>query len=104
VPFKTNFVARNRIVAGLSDALLVTEAAEKSGSLHTARFALEQGKNVLAVPGSITSPVSVGRNNLLKDGAMPVTSAEGVLHVLNLKPAVKARTIKGANPVERLLD
>jgi DNA processing protein len=103
VPFKTNFVARNRIVAGLCDALLITEAAEKSGSLHTARFALEQGKDVLAVPGNITSPVSVGTNNLLKAGAVPVTSTEDVLHVLNLKPAVKARTIKGANPAEQLL-
>ena len=105
LPFKTNFVARNRIVAGLCDALLITEASEKSGSLHTARFALEQGKDVLAVPGNITSPTSVGTNNLLKSGAAPVTSADDVLHVLNLKPAVKARSIKGANETEqRLID
>jgi DNA processing protein len=58
--FKENFVARNQLVAALSDVLVITEAAEKSGSLHTARFALELGKNVLAIPGNITSRVSVG--------------------------------------------
>jgi DNA processing protein len=103
LPFKTNFVARNRIVAGLCDALLITEAAEKSGSLHTARFALEQGKDVLAVPGNITSPTSVGTNNLIKAGAIPVTSVADVLDALDLKPAIKARTIKGANPSEQLI-
>lgn len=102
-PFKQNFVARNRIVAGLADALLITEAAEKSGSLHTARFALEQGKDVLAAPGDITSPLSVGTNNLLKSGAMPVTSPDDVLHVLNLKPAIKVRKIRGSNPAEQAI-
>lgn len=80
--FKQNFVARNRIVAGLADALLVTEAGEKSGTLHTARFALEQGRDVLAVPGNITSPQSVGTNNLIKTGAVPVTSIDDILYVL----------------------
>ncbi len=104
--FKFNFVARNRIIAGLADAVLITEAAEKSGSLHTARFALEQGKDVLAVPGNITSPTSVGVNNLLKSGATPVTSTEDVLHVLGLEPQAKtARAPKGANEHEQnLLD
>jgi len=83
-PFRSNFVARNRLVAGLSDALLITEAAEKSGSLHTARFALEQGKDVLAVPGNITSAASTGTNNLLKAGAAPVTSCQDVLNILGL--------------------
>lgn len=58
--YRWNFIARNRLVAGLSNALLITEAAEKSGSLHTANFALEQGKEVLVVPGNITSEVSAG--------------------------------------------
>jgi DNA processing protein len=80
--FKQNFVARNRIVAGLADALLITEATEKSGTLHTARFALEQGRDVLAVPGNITSPNSVGTNNLIKSGATPVTHIEDVLFAL----------------------
>lgn len=79
---KQNFVARNRIVAGLADALLITEATQKSGSLHTARFALEQGRDVLAVPGNITSPNSVGTNNLIKSGATPVSSVEDILYIL----------------------
>lgn len=80
--FKQHFVARNRIVAGLSDALLITEATERSGTLHTARFALEQGKDVMVVPGNITSPNSVGCNNLIKSGAIPVCSIEDILHVI----------------------
>lgn len=83
--FKQNFVARNRIVAGLSNAILITEATEQSGTLHTARFALEQGKDVMVVPGNITSPSSAGCNNLIKSGAMPVCSIEDILHVLGAK-------------------
>ncbi|MEJ0073811.1 MAG: DNA-processing protein DprA [Candidatus Saccharibacteria bacterium] len=69
-------------MAGLSDALLITEATQKSGTLHTARFALEQGRDVLAVPGNITSPNSVGTNNLIKSGATPVTSVDDILYTL----------------------
>lgn len=83
--FKPNFVARNRLIAGLAEATLITEAAEKSGSLHTARYALEQGKHVLAVPGNVTSPTSAGTNNLIKAGAIPVTSYLDVLHALGLE-------------------
>jgi len=79
---KQHFIARNRIVAGLSNALLITEATEKSGTLHTARFALEQGRDVLAVPGNITSPNSVGTNNLIRTGATPVTSVDDIMYVL----------------------
>jgi predicted Rossmann fold nucleotide-binding protein DprA/Smf involved in DNA uptake len=72
---KANFIERNRIVSGLCDVLLlITEAAVNSGSLHTARFALEQGKTVMAVPGNINSPTSEGCNNLIKSGAVPVTN------------------------------
>ena len=80
--YKQQFIARNRIVAGLADALLITEASEKSGTLHTARFALEQGRDVLVVPGNITSPNSVGCNNLIRSGAIPVTSVEDVLFAI----------------------
>lgn len=80
--FKQYFIARNRIVAGLAQALLITEATEKSGTLHTARFALEQGREVLAVPGNITSPNSIGTNNLIKSGATPVTSVEDIMYAL----------------------
>ncbi|MBX4197487.1 DNA-processing protein DprA [Candidatus Saccharibacteria bacterium] len=84
--FKANFIARNRIVSALADVLLITEAAVNSGSLHTARFALEQGKTVMAIPGNINSPTSEGCNNLIKSGALPVTSIEDVFFALKINP------------------
>lgn len=84
-PFKTNFVARNRIISALGDALLITEAAVRSGSLHTANFALEQGKTVMAVPGNITSQLSTGTNNLIKTGATPVTELRDILAAMDLQ-------------------
>lgn len=98
-----NFIARNRIASGLSKAVLITEAAEKSGTLHTARFALEQGKDVLAVPGNITSPTSVGTNNLIKTGAIPVTSVEDIFHVLGIKAKAPSLTPHGATPQEQTI-
>src|SRR5581483_6362118 len=83
--YPINFVARNRIIAGLADALLITEAALRSGSLHTARFALEQGKTVMAVPGNITSPISEGCNNLIKSGAIPITDVEDIFFAMKIK-------------------
>jgi DNA processing protein len=80
--------------------VLITEAAEKSGSLHTARFALEQGKTVMAVPGPITSPTSQGTNNLIKQGATPVTSLEDVLFALHLAPSQPKLLIQGDTPEE----
>jgi DNA processing protein len=73
---------RNRIVSGLSDAIIITEAASRSGTLNTAAHALEQGKEVFVVPGNITSPLSSGCNSLLKQGAHPVTCAEDVLEII----------------------
>jgi DNA processing protein len=93
ITYKTNFVARNRIVSGLADALLITEAAEKSGTIHTATFAMEQGIDVLVVPGNITSPTSAGTNNLIKTGAIPVTTVGDILHAIG----IHAKTRKGAN-------
>lgn len=90
-PQKWFFVERNRLVSGLAHALLVTEAAEKSGTLHTANFALDQGREVLAVPGNITSPLSKGTNNLIKTGATPVTSAQDILHTLGITAAHTAK-------------
>jgi DNA processing protein len=81
------FVIRNRIISGLADIVLIPEAVLKSGSLHTARFALEQGKTVMAVPGNINSPASQGSNNLIKSGAVPVTSVDDVLFALKIDPA-----------------
>lgn len=90
---KHDFIARNRIVAGLADVVLITEASEKSGTLHTARFALEQGREVGVVPGNITSPNSVGANNLIKSGAAPVTCVEDVLHLLRADNLAEARYV-----------
>jgi len=98
------FIARNRIVAGLAQALLITEAAEKSGTLHTARFALEQGQDVLAVPGSIFSPNSAGTNNLIRSGAVPVTCAKDVLYALGIDTAVtNTARLRGNNADEQTL-
>jgi DNA processing protein len=83
--YKVNFVARNRIVSGLCDGLLITEAAARSGTLVTANFALEQGKPVMVVPGNITSPMSAACNSLLKVGATPITSVTDILHELGLR-------------------
>ena len=80
--YPNHFLERNRIVSGLSDAVIVVEAASRSGTLNTAAHALEQGREVFAVPGNITSPLSAGCNNLLKQGATPVTSSEDVLQII----------------------
>ena len=105
--FPNNFVARNRIIAGLADALLIVEAAERSGALHTVHFAEEQGVPVLAVPGNITSATSAGTNNLIKKGHTAVTSAADVLAVLNINIAQELSDKKlrhtGDNPQEQLL-
>jgi DNA processing protein len=83
--YKVNFLARNRIVAGLADGVLITEAAARSGTLSTANAALQQGKPVMAVPGNITSAMSVACNNLIKTGATPVTEVGDILHELGLR-------------------
>jgi DNA processing protein len=85
--------------------VLITEAAVNSGSLHTARFALEQGKTVMAVPGNITSLVSEGCNNLIKSGAVPVTTAEDIFFALKINPAKqhRSRAFHGSPEEEKIL-
>ncbi len=78
-PLKQNFPARNRIISGLADAVLVIEAKEKSGSLITADMALEQGKDVYALPGPVTSSLSRGCHELIKQGAGILTSPQELL-------------------------
>ncbi|SKA76418.1 DNA processing protein [Clostridium sp. USBA 49] len=83
-PLSINFPIRNRIISGLSDIVIIVEAGIKSGSLITASMALEQGKDVMAVPGSIFSEQSKGCNKLIRDGAYPVTCIEDVFRILNI--------------------
>ena len=78
-PFPANFPARNRIISGLSDCIAVVEAGKKSGSLITASFALDQGKEIWAVPGRAGDYLSFGTNSLIKDGAHVLTEPEDIL-------------------------
>lgn len=102
---KGNFVARNEIVAALCDVLLVTEAAAKSGTLHTVDFAHAMGREVCAVPGNITSRLSAGTNQLIAAGhAAAITSAADIFRRLDMQRPQQHK-ITGSNPAQqRLLD
>jgi DNA processing protein len=93
-----NFAIRNRIVSGLSDAVIVIEGAEKSGTLLTAGHAAEQGKTVFAIPGQITSPLSAAPLYLLKNGAKIATSVKDILEELNLQLSVDKEKIQRVIP------
>lgn len=99
-PDPGNFPARNRIISGLASAVVVVEAGAKSGALITADFALEQGGDVFAVPGSIFSPMSVGPHRLLAAGAAPVTDAADILESLDLARAVARDAARRELPAE----
>lgn len=75
-PLQYRFLERNRLVSGLADALIVTEASARSGTMNTVMHALEQGRDVYAVPGNITSPMSSGCNTLIEQGATPIIDVE----------------------------
>jgi DNA processing protein len=83
-PDASNFPPRNRIISGLSLAVVVIEAGETSGALITAEFAAEQGREVFAVPGSILAPQSKGTNKLIQQGAQPLLTASDLMQALNL--------------------
>lgn len=95
-PDAGNFPARNRIISGLSLAVLVTEAPETSGALITARFAAEQGRDIFAVPGNATSRASVGANRLIQDGAKLILAAEDALVELNVTNAPQQLELREA--------
>lgn len=85
-PMAWQFPHRNRIVSGMSQGVLVGEAAEKSGALITANIALEQGKELMCIPGLITNPNAKGPNNLIKKGASMVTESQDIMDILNWVP------------------
>ncbi len=105
-PEGVNFPPRNRIISGLSRAVVVVEASEQSGALITATFAAEQGREVFAVPGSIYAPQSKGTNRLVRDGAHPLISFEEILEALDLEKVQEyraARSLLPADPIEARL-
>lgn len=97
-PLGGNFPARNRLISGLALGTLVVEAGERSGALITVQFALEQGRDVFAIPGSILSRASDGPNQLIIDGATPVRTVQNILAQLNLNEAAAQQEIAAIIP------
>ena len=103
-PLPHQFLARNRIVSGLSQAVVVIEAAIRSGTLSTVNHALDQGREVFAVPGNITSPLSAGCNQLIKQGATPVTSSKDILEVIAPElSSLQTKKPLGDTPAEQVI-
>lgn len=99
-PESSNFPPRNRIISGLSLAVVIIEAGETSGALITASFAANQNRDVLSVPGNITSPNSIGTNMLIQSGARPLLKPEDVLEVLNLEQVNTRRMARRTLPAD----
>ena len=97
-PEAKNFPPRNRIISGLSLGVIVVEAGERSGALITTNFALEQDRDVFAVPGNVNSPVSMGPNRLIQQGAKLVTGVDDVLEELNLHMVAEKTAVQLALP------
>jgi DNA processing protein len=98
---RQNFPARNRIISGLSLGTLITEAGEHSGTLHTASFAIEQNRQIYAIPGPIYNPLAKGPNNLLKNGAKAVTESSDILEDFGIE--TKSKINKPENSNEALM-
>ncbi len=98
-PAPLNFPPRNRLISGLAAGVVVVEAGEKSGALITVNFALEQGREVFAVPGPVFSRASVGPHQLIRDGATLVTSAQDVLETLGWHHAASISAISADEPL-----
>lgn len=103
-PEANNFPPRNRVISGLSKAVVIVEAPKRSGALITARFAAEQGRDVFAVPGNIVNPGSAGCNELIQKGAAPLLSTQDVLDQLNLEHLVNSHYQQRLIPTEPLED
>ncbi len=101
-PEGSNFPPRNRIISGLSLAVVIVEASEKSGALITAAFAADQGREVFAVPGYITAPQSRGTNRLIQNGANPLLEPRDVLEALNLNMNIEQRAARTVLPGDAL--
>jgi DNA processing protein len=99
-PESANFPPRNRIISGLSMAVVVVEAGDTSGALITAEFAVEQGRDVFAIPGSIYAPQSKGTNRLLSNGAKTLLTPQDVLQALDLTRNVERREIRKVLPAD----
>lgn len=99
-PLKWEFLKRNRLISGLADTVIVTEAAAKSGSMSTVMHALQQGRDVFVVPGNITSPMSAGCNKLIEQGAQPIVDIEAFLEQIaptktkSEQPLLLAQTVE----------
>lgn len=103
-PAPWRFPARNRIIAGFCEAVVVVEARERSGALITADFALDEGREVFAVPGEITASLSVGTNALLKLGATPLTSVQDVLDALGIERPEGASSVDVSPEAAQVLE
>ncbi len=101
-PEGVNFPPRNRIISGLSMAVAIIEAGERSGALITASFAADQGRDVFALPGSIFSPQSAGTNRLIDTGAFPLLSIQSILDVLNLALVHEKQTASRVLPANEI--
>ena len=99
-PDASNFPPRNRIISGLSLAVVVIEAGETSGALITAEFAAEQGREIFAVPGSILAPQSKGTNKLIQKGALPLLSINDLMQALNLTRVGDQKTARKNIPAD----
>ncbi len=99
-PEARNFPPRNRIISGLSRAVIVVEAGTRSGALITAKFAAEQGRDVLAVPGNILHAGSVGCNELIREGATPLLTVDDVLERLDIERQQAQRSVRQSVPAE----
>ena len=93
-PLAFNFPRRNRIISGISERLIIIEASDKSGSLITVDFALELGRDIMAIPGPVINGNSAGCNKLIRDGAKPFTEMQDLYEFLNINKKNEDKIVK----------